>query len=70
VTARLEGVPETPRLLNEATPLLATAVSVVLPVPTTVPELKVAVTVLVAVATLLFPASRTSTTGWVVKAEL
>ena len=58
------GVPVMPSPLKVATPATATE----LPVPTTVPADSVAVTVLVAVVTLLPPASRISTTGWVVKA--
>jgi len=64
VIVNVPGVPVMPSPLNVATPATATE----LPVPTTVPEDKVAVTVSVAVVTLLPPASRISTTGWVVKA--
>ena len=59
-----------PRPLNVATPDAAVAVSVVSVVPGMVPLESVAVTRLVAVVTLLLPASRISTTGCVVKSWL
>ena len=68
VTVYVPGEPVMPNPANVATPLLVDAVSVVLPVPTTVPADTVAVTTYVVAVTLLPPASRTSTTGWVVKA--
>jgi hypothetical protein len=64
VTVTEPGVAVIPRPSKVATP----ATAVVLPVPTTVPEESDAVTRLVAVVTLFPPASRISTTGWVVKA--
>ena len=59
-----------PRPLNVATPPAAVAARVVLLVPTTFPEDSVAVTTFVADETLLFPASRISSTGCVVKSSL
>ena len=59
-----------PRPLNVATPPVAVAVRVVLLVPTTFPDDNVAVTTFVADETLLLPASRSSSTGCVVKASL
>jgi hypothetical protein len=56
-----------PRPLNVATPLEGVAVRVDPLEPTTVPDERVAVTTFDAVVTLLFPASRISTTGCVVK---
>jgi len=65
VIVTVPDAPEIPRLVNVARPEEALK----LPVPTTVPVERVAVTTFVAVVTLLPPASRISTTGWVVKAD-
>jgi hypothetical protein len=59
-----------PRPLNVATPLEGVAVRVDPLEPTTVPDERVAVTTFDAVVTLLFPASRISTAGCVVKSLL
>ena len=59
-----------PRPLNVATPAAAVAARDVLLVPTTFPDDSVAVTTFVADETLLFPASRISSTGCVVKSSL
>jgi hypothetical protein len=64
VTVKEPGVPVIPSPENVATPLESVAV----PVPTTLPADSVAVTVPVSDVTVLPPASRTVTTGWVVKA--
>ena len=56
-----------PRPLNVATPLEGVAVRVGPLEPTTVPDERLAVTTFDAVVTLLPPASRISTTGWLVK---
>ncbi len=70
VMVYVPGRPVIPRPLNVATPLDAVAVRVALFVPTTFPVESVAVTTFVAVVTLLFPASRTSTTGCAAKVSL
>ena len=59
-----------PRPSNVATPLEGVAVSVEPFEPTTVPDDRAAVTTFAAVVTLLFPASRISTAGCVVKSLL
>ena len=63
----MPGSPVMPRPLNVATPLEGVAVRVEPFDPTTFPDERVAVTTFDAVATLLPPASRISTAGWVVK---